>query len=77
VIFRNAVRADLPALIALLADDVLGKSRDFAVVDDAYERAFAALDSDPCDARAGRVREPPGAAAKKASTASLAAGSAH
>jgi GNAT superfamily N-acetyltransferase len=47
VIFRNAVRADLPALIALLADDVLGKSRDFAVVDDAYERAFAALDSDP------------------------------
>jgi GNAT superfamily N-acetyltransferase len=47
VIFRNAVRADLPALIALLADDVLGKSRDFAVVDDAYEQAFTALDSDP------------------------------
>jgi GNAT superfamily N-acetyltransferase len=47
VIFRNAVRADLPALIALLADDMLGKSRDFAVVDDTYERAFAAIDSDP------------------------------
>jgi GNAT superfamily N-acetyltransferase len=47
VIFRNAVRADLPALIGLLADDMLGKARDFAVVDDEYERAFAAIDSDP------------------------------
>jgi GNAT superfamily N-acetyltransferase len=47
VIFRDAVSADLPALIALLADDVLGKARDFAIVDDAYERAFAAIDSDP------------------------------
>ena len=47
MIFREAVRADLPALIGLLADDVLGKARDFAVVDEAYERAFAAIDADP------------------------------
>jgi GNAT superfamily N-acetyltransferase len=47
VIFREATRADLPAIIALLADDVLGKARDFAVVDGAYERAFADIDADP------------------------------
>jgi GNAT superfamily N-acetyltransferase len=47
VIFREATRADLPAIVALLADDVLGKSRDFASVDDAYERAFADIDADP------------------------------
>ncbi|MFE9194350.1 GNAT family N-acetyltransferase [Micromonospora sp. NPDC007208] len=47
VIFRTAVRADLPAVIALLADDVLGKARDFTEVDEAYERAFAAIDADP------------------------------
>jgi GNAT superfamily N-acetyltransferase len=47
MIIRTAVRADLPAIIALLADDVLGKARDFAVVDEAYERAFADIDADP------------------------------
>ncbi|MCW3813271.1 GNAT family N-acetyltransferase [Micromonospora sp. DR5-3] len=47
VIFREAVRADLPAIIALLADDVLGKARDFTEVDDAYEKAFADVDADP------------------------------
>ncbi|NYH45715.1 GNAT superfamily N-acetyltransferase [Micromonospora jinlongensis] len=47
VIFREAVRADLPAVIALLADDVLGKARDFAEVDEAYERAFADISADP------------------------------
>ncbi len=47
VIFREAVRADLPAIIALLADDVLGKARDFTEVDDAYEKAFADIDADP------------------------------
>ena len=47
VIFREAARADLPAVIALLADDVLGKARDFTEVDEAYERAFAAIDADP------------------------------
>ncbi|MER5703254.1 GNAT family N-acetyltransferase [Micromonospora sp. NPDC002296] len=47
VIFREAVRADLPALIALLADDMLGKARDFTEVDEAYERAFADISADP------------------------------
>ncbi|HEX6683375.1 MAG TPA: GNAT family N-acetyltransferase [Candidatus Limnocylindrales bacterium] len=47
MIFREAVREDLPTIVALLADDVLGKARDFATVDDAYERAFKAIDEDP------------------------------
>ena len=47
VIYREAVRADLPAVIALLADDVLGKARDFTEVDEAYERAFADITADP------------------------------
>ncbi|WP_328849562.1 GNAT family N-acetyltransferase [Micromonospora zamorensis] len=47
VIYREAVRGDLPAVIALLADDVLGKARDFTEVDEAYERAFADISADP------------------------------
>ncbi|WBB70223.1 GNAT family N-acetyltransferase [Micromonospora sp. WMMD812] len=47
VIFREAVRADLPTVIALLADDVLGKARDFTEVDAAYEKAFADITADP------------------------------
>ncbi|MET8117945.1 GNAT family N-acetyltransferase [Micromonospora sp. NPDC005189] len=47
VIFRQAVRADLPAVIALLSDDVLGKARDFTEVDEAYEKAFADITADP------------------------------
>ncbi|MFR9774960.1 N-acetyltransferase family protein [Micromonospora sp. MS34] len=47
VIFREAVRADLPGVIALLADDVLGKTRDFTEVDEAYDRAFADIAADP------------------------------
>ncbi|WP_405093051.1 GNAT family N-acetyltransferase [Micromonospora sp. NBC_01392] len=47
VIFREAVRADLPDVLALLADDVLGRTRDRPEVDAAYERAFADLAADP------------------------------
>ncbi|MDO3700420.1 GNAT family N-acetyltransferase [Micromonospora sp. C28SCA-DRY-2] len=47
VIFREAVRADLPAIVALLADDVLGKARDHTEVDAAYEKAFADITADP------------------------------
>ncbi|MER7272246.1 GNAT family N-acetyltransferase [Micromonospora carbonacea] len=47
VILREAVRADLPAILALLADDVLGRTRDVGKVDDAYERAFADISADP------------------------------
>ncbi len=44
--FRVATRADLPAIVALLADDVLGADRERTDVDDAYERAFADIASD-------------------------------
>ena len=47
VIFREAVRADLPDVLALLADDVLGRTRDRPEVDAAYERAFVDLAADP------------------------------
>lgn len=47
MIFREAVHADLPAIIALLVDDILGKARDFPAVDEAYERAFTDIDTDP------------------------------
>jgi GNAT superfamily N-acetyltransferase len=47
VIFRAATRADLDAIVALLADDVLGRARDAARVDEAYEKAFADIDADP------------------------------
>jgi GNAT superfamily N-acetyltransferase len=47
VIFREATRADLPAIVAMLVDDVLGKARDFPVVDEAYERAFVDIAADP------------------------------
>jgi GNAT superfamily N-acetyltransferase len=47
VIFREAVLADLPAILAMLVDDQLGASRDVAVVDERYERAFADIAADP------------------------------
>lgn len=47
--FRHATPADLPTLIALLADDVLGAARESlsAADDAAYRRAFDAIDADP------------------------------
>ena len=33
--------------MALLVDDVLGKNRDYPVVDEHYEAAFAAIEGDP------------------------------
>ncbi|MER7456984.1 GNAT family N-acetyltransferase [Micromonospora sp. NPDC126480] len=47
VIFREAVRADLPAVLDLLADDVLGRTRDVGEVDARYEKAFADITDDP------------------------------
>lgn len=46
---RRSIREDLPAILALLADDVLGKDRE-STADSAaaaYDRAFDAIDSDP------------------------------
>ncbi|WP_341719744.1 GNAT family N-acetyltransferase [Micromonospora sp. FIMYZ51] len=47
VIFREAVRADLPAVLDLLADDMLGRTRDVGEVDATYEKAFADITADP------------------------------
>ncbi len=45
---RRATAADLPALVALLADDVLGAARETADGDlTPYRRAFDLLDADP------------------------------
>jgi GNAT superfamily N-acetyltransferase len=50
VILRRARREDVPAIVALLAADQLGASRD-GVRDEAdltaYERAFRTIDADP------------------------------
>jgi ribosomal protein S18 acetylase RimI-like enzyme len=45
VIVRRAAAADLPAIVALLADDVLGAGRE-APGDPAYAAAFAAIEAD-------------------------------
>jgi GNAT superfamily N-acetyltransferase len=54
VSFRPATRADVPAVVALLAADVLGAARETGPgsvvaesVDAAYWRAFDAIDADP------------------------------
>ena len=44
---RGALRADLPAIVGLLADDSLGSGRERAADMAPYERAFEALDADP------------------------------
>ena len=48
-IFRDATAADLPAIIALLAEDTLGEQREDPALplDPGYEAAFAAIKSDP------------------------------
>lgn len=47
--FRPATRADVPALVAMLADDVLGAQRErFAdPLPQVYYDAFATIDADP------------------------------
>lgn len=46
MIFRTATRADLPAVLALLADEDRVVDPDTVVVDEAQERAFAAIETD-------------------------------
>ena len=46
VIFRDARREDVPAVVALLADDVLGAGREGAA-DEAYLAAFEQVQADP------------------------------
>lgn len=47
--FRQATAADLEALVALLADDPLGATRELPAtpLDPRYAQAFAAIDADP------------------------------
>lgn len=45
-VFRRATAADVPAIVALLADDRLGAARE-KPGDPAYDAAFAAIDADP------------------------------
>jgi len=46
VTFRRATRQDLPAIVALLADDDLGVERE-SMQPASYEVAFSEIDSDP------------------------------
>jgi ribosomal protein S18 acetylase RimI-like enzyme len=48
-IFRRATAEDLPAIVALLADDALGSGREDPgpPLNPAYAEAFAAIDRDP------------------------------
>jgi GNAT superfamily N-acetyltransferase len=49
LVFRKATHDDLPAMIALIADDQLGQSRDDASLplDQRYVDGFAAIERDP------------------------------
>lgn len=49
LVFRKAVQTDLHDLIALLADDELGQTREILSdpIADCYIRAFDAIDKDP------------------------------
>lgn len=66
---RRASAGDLPAIVALLADDPLGQSRESATVDDAYRQAFDAVDADP--GQLLLVIETPGAAPEVVGTCQL------
>jgi ribosomal protein S18 acetylase RimI-like enzyme len=43
---RRAAPTDLPAMLALIADDVLGKNRDADASDPVYKEAFEAIEAD-------------------------------
>lgn len=47
--FRRATAADVGAIVAMLADDALGSSREIALPDiaECYRDAFAEIDADP------------------------------
>ncbi len=45
--FRPASGGDLPGIVALLADDPLGRGREAGPLDACYATAFAAIDADP------------------------------
>jgi ribosomal protein S18 acetylase RimI-like enzyme len=49
IVFRRAARDDLPAIVALLADDPIGRGRETAdaALSPLYPAAFAAIERDP------------------------------
>jgi GNAT superfamily N-acetyltransferase len=49
LLIRPAAEADLPALVALLSDDILGRDRDdpSLPLDEGYARAFAQIQTHP------------------------------
>jgi GNAT superfamily N-acetyltransferase len=49
VVFRTAIRADLPTIVEMLANDFLGATRELFAdpLPEAYFTAFAAIDADP------------------------------
>lgn len=47
MILREARSGDLAAIVALLADDPLGRTREAPAEDDVYRRAFAAMSAQP------------------------------
>ncbi len=47
VTFRRATEADIPAIVAMLADDPLGAKRETPEDLAPYRSAFAAIDADP------------------------------
>ncbi|MCA0423529.1 MAG: GNAT family N-acetyltransferase [Proteobacteria bacterium] len=49
-VLREALPGDVPAIVALLADDDLGASRETGADPKAYAAAFAAIDRDPNNA---------------------------
>lgn len=49
LIFRQARREDLPAIVAMLADDPLGAQREGDPSDERYLAAFDRIDADPHD----------------------------
>lgn len=49
-VVRPATRADVPAIVALLADDPLGAAREDLGDLTAYEEAFDRIDADPAHA---------------------------
>ncbi|MDQ0147125.1 MULTISPECIES: GNAT family N-acetyltransferase [Pseudarthrobacter] len=44
---RHATRADLPAIVRLLADDAMGAGREYGADMEPYELAFEAIAADP------------------------------
>jgi ribosomal protein S18 acetylase RimI-like enzyme len=45
--FRDARRGDLEAIVHLLADDVIGQTREGGSLEASYVRAFEAIEADP------------------------------